>query len=36
MNMYLYLNLVTFQYIDGFGWHRFCLNRVGLQLIIFF
>jgi len=35
MNMYLDLNLVTFQYSDGFGCHHFCLNRFGLELIIF-
>jgi len=31
--MDLYLNLATFQYIDGFGCYHFCLNRIGLQLI---
>jgi len=36
MNMYLYLNLVTFQYIDEFGCYHFCLNRIGLELNIFF
>jgi len=30
------LDLATFQYIDGFGCHLFCLNRFGLELIIFF
>ena len=34
-NMYLDLNLATFQYID-FGCYHFCLNRFGLELIIFF
>jgi len=36
MNMYLDLNLATFQYIDGFGCYHFCLNRFGSELIIFF
>jgi len=36
MNMYLYLNLATFQYIDGFGCYHFCLNRIGLEFIISF
>jgi len=36
MNIYLYLNLATFQYIDGFGCYNFFLNRIGLELIIFF
>jgi len=36
MNMYLDLNLATFQYIDGFGCCHFCLSRFGLELIIFF
>ena len=36
MNMYLYLNLATFQYFDGFGCYHFCLNRIGLELISFF
>jgi len=36
MNMYLYLNLATFQYIDGFECYHFCLNRIGLEMIIFF
>jgi len=36
MNMYLDLNLATFQYIDGFGCYHFCLNRIGLELNIFF
>ena len=35
MNMYLYLNLATFQYIDGLGCYHFLLNRIGLKLIIF-
>ena len=35
MDMYLDLNLATFQYI-GFGCYHFCLNRFGLELIIFF
>jgi len=35
MNMYLDLNLAKFQYIDGFGCYYFCLNRLGLELIIF-
>jgi len=37
MNMYLdlELNLVTFQYSDAFGCYHFCLNRFGLELIIF-
>jgi len=34
--LYLDLNLVTFQYIDGFGCYNFCLNRFELELIIFF
>jgi len=34
--MYLDLNLVTFQYIDGFGCYHYCLNRFGLELIILF
>jgi len=29
------LNLVTFQYIDGFGCHHFCFTRFGLGLMIF-
>ena len=36
MNMCLDLNLATFQYIDGFGCYHICLNRFGLELIIFF
>ena len=36
MNIYLYLNLATFQYIDGFGCYHICLNRIELELIIFF
>jgi len=36
MNMYLDLNLATFQSVDGFGCYHFCLNRFGLELIIFF
>ena len=36
VNMYLDLNLATFQYIDGFGCYHFCLNIFGLELIIFF
>jgi len=38
MNMYLDLdlNLATFQHIDGFGCYHFCLNRFGLELMIFF
>jgi len=36
INTYLYLNLATFQYIDGFGCYHFCLNRIGLELVIFF
>ena len=36
MNMYLDLHLATFQSIDGFGCYHFCLNRFGLELIIFF
>ena len=31
-NMYLDLKLATFQYIDGFGCHHFCLTRIGLEL----
>jgi len=34
--LYLDLNLATFQYIDGFGCDHFCLNRFGLELMIFF
>ena len=30
------LNLATFQYIDEFECYHFCLNRFGLELIIFF
>jgi len=36
VNMCMEINLVTFQYIDGFGCYHFCLNRNGLELIIFF
>jgi len=36
MNVYLDLNLATFQYIDGFGCYHFCLNRLGLEFISFF
>ena len=36
MNMYLDLNLATFQYIDGSGCYHFYLNRFGLEFIIFF
>ena len=34
MNIYLDfdLKLATFQYIDGFGFHHFCLTRIGLEL----
>jgi len=31
----LELNLVTFQYVVAFGCYHFCLNRFGLELIIF-
>jgi len=30
------LNLAAIQYIDGFECYHFCLNRFGLELIIFF
>jgi len=33
--MYLDINHVTFQYIDGFGYYHFCLNRLGLELFSF-
>ena len=36
MNMYLDLNLAAVQSIDGFGCYHFCLNRFGMELIIFF
>jgi len=36
MNMYLDLNLATFQYIDGFGCYHFFLNIFGLELINLF
>jgi len=36
MHIYLFFSLATFQYIDGFGCYHFCLNRIGLELIIFF
>ena len=36
MNMYLDLNLATFQYIDRVECHHFCLTRIGLEFIIFF
>jgi len=36
MKMYLDLNLATFQYTDGFGFYRFCLNRIGLEMTISF
>jgi len=32
--MYLYLNLATFEYIDGFGCYQFCLNRIGIDYIL--
>jgi len=32
----LEFNLARFQYIDGFRCYHFCLNRFGLELIIFF
>jgi len=34
--LYLDLNLATFQYINGFGCYHFCVNRLGLEVIIFF
>jgi len=36
MNMYLDLNLATFQYIDEFSCYHIYLNRFGLELMIFF
>ena len=33
---YLDLNLATFQHMDGFGCYHFCLNRFGLELMMFF
>ena len=36
MKMCLDLNLATFQYIDRFGYYHFCMNKFGLDLIIFF
>ena len=32
MNMYLDLNLVTFQYIDGFGCYHFCLKQIWIGI----
>ena len=36
MNMYLYLNVAKFQYIDGFGCYHFWLNRIELEFIFSF
>jgi len=34
MDIYVDLNLATFQCIDGFGCYNFCLKRFGLELMI--